>query len=237
MTQDKPLPAAQALGDLAPLRDWWLTTVGEDSEPVPTPQVLDLSTEANASEAIAAAANSVLAVLATTSKAVVVGAAAICGIVTNSDASSLTADVIDSDGQLDHAAWMRDCEQIRDAMVKLQPWRNDFDQLLSHADSSVATCTTTIRLLTQANTALLLDGPGPAAAALLAAELSPESMALVRPLQHGSVPAETLAWEHLQLTAVLAHQTRLNNGSLAPLAAATLKTALSSGQPERPRRV
>ena len=156
-----------------------------------------------------------------------VAAATVCAVVTGMDPAGITADYFDVDWRLDHGEWMRICEQTRDLMVSITALGSDHSALLATLPPSFSACVQAILESPDRKIPVLLDGPGPAAAAVLAAQMSLDCLNWVRPLQLGTTPTELRAWDHLRLDPILRVRTRLNDGSLSELATTKVNTALA----------
>ena len=206
------------LGDLAAVAQWRADT-GFTGQ-VPDPQIVVFGSDSPRTED-----RPELQVLVVEGADLQIVAAAVCASLMGKDAASITADEFTEGGRLDHEAWMRTCEQTRDAMSGLRETQSDLPEMLTELPEAFADCVKAIADLAQQKVPTLLDGPGPAAAALLASQLNPEVLPWIRPLQAGTTPVERTTWEHLRLPPVLPFKTRLNDGSLAPLAAQVLTLA------------
>jgi nicotinate-nucleotide--dimethylbenzimidazole phosphoribosyltransferase len=141
---------------------------------------------------------------------------------------------------IDDEAWMRKAAAVRDALRRARPFVRDPLALLrvaGGADLAVLT-----GLLVQAavrRTPVLLDGLVAGAAALVADELAPGAREWWLLAQRSPEPAMARAADHLELTALLDLQIRLEDGSgalaalpLLPMAARLLAetaTAADSG--------
>lgn len=195
---------AWLMGDLAKVADWWSeASQGEPASP-------DTVTVVTGNSAAAATA-----------------AAAVIGVGLRKHAAEVTAEIYDDRQQLDFAAWMDECDRVRDLMTSLALHMPDRSAVLAATPDDFQTAVDEI--LTGAG-AQLLDGPVAAAAALLASEITPECVLRLRPLQPGVTPVEEAVWQYLQLEPILRYRTRLADASLAPLAheAINLAVALQS---------
>ncbi len=161
---------------------------------------------------------------------------AVCGALTVTDAASVTDTHYDRDGKLDHVAWMATCCAIRDRLTNLPPPGSTLvdavtdpvtDMVTGLADNSLKTCVDLIVAATQAKLPVLLDGPGPAAAALVACHDSPGIAPWCRPLQQGTSPTEARAWEFLGIEPVLPVSSAMHDGRLAAAAIELINASLT----------
>lgn len=166
-------------------------------------------------------------VVAVEGESVPAAAAAVCGVLLGKNAAAMTAEELDDFGALDHKLWMANCEATRDLMAVIIRANVEAEDMADLLPDELWACVELIQSLPDKQIPALLDGPGPAAAALVATSLNPDALEWIRPLQPGMTPAEEMTWDHLRLTPVLTVRTRINDGSLAPLATATLETAVA----------
>lgn len=204
-----PEPLPVELGQLANTVTWWI-----ESHDVTDPAV-----------APAAVVGQTLALETIDDPDAVAVAAALCGLLTNSDAAVLTAWIYTSTGQLDHDAWMRQCASIRDHICELRPLRSDARALLDALPAELHELVT--RLSNPDAGCTAVDGPIAAACVLLAYELNPDCLTKVRPIQRGRTPVEAQTWEYLRVEPILPLETGYANGQLIDVAVTLINLSLS----------
>lgn len=204
-----PEPLPVELGQLASTVTWWL-----ESHDVTDPAV-----------APAAVAGQTLTLEAIDSPEAIAVAAALCGLLTNSDAAILTAWIYSPTGELDHDAWMRQCAAIRDHICELRPLRSDAPAL--HAALPAELHELVTRLASTEVGCTLVDGPIAAACVLLAYQLNPDCLTKIRPMQQGRTPAETQTWEYLRVEPILPLETGYANGQMIDVAVTLINLSLS----------
>ncbi len=226
----------RALGTLGALAQWW-ASVNDTPNPAPIANPALVRVTQNepiaAVDAVAALLphHDVL-VLSTDHGPRDIAPPAVCGALTVTDAASVTDTHYDRDGKLDHVAWMATCCAIRDRLPKLPPPGSTVadtvaDTVTGLADNSLKTCVDLIVAAAQAKLPVLLDGPGPAAAALVACHDSPDIAPWCRPLQQGTSPTEARAWEFLGIEPVLPVSSAMHDGRLAAAAIALINASLT----------
>ncbi len=226
-----------AVGTLGALAQWW-ASVNDTPNPAPISNPALVRVTKNepiaAVDAVAALLphHDVL-VLSTDHGPQDIAPPVVCGALTVTDAASVTDTHYDRDGKLDHAAWMATCCAIRDRLPKLPPPGSTLadavttDTVTGLADNSLKTCVDLIVAATQAKLPVLLDGPGPAAAALVACHDSPDIAPWCRPLQQGASPTEARAWEFLGIEPVLPVSSAMHDGRLAAAAIELINASLT----------
>jgi nicotinate-nucleotide--dimethylbenzimidazole phosphoribosyltransferase len=151
-----------------------------------------------------------------------VPAACLIGLLTRSDASSVTAT------DLDDAAWMQRCASTRDAMRRGRPLMSDHPALLAAvAGADLAFATGLLLQAAARRTPVLLDGPVSAAAALVAARLSFRAPGWWLAGGLSPDPAHALALGRLDLEPVLDLGLRGDDGTGALLAVPVLRAAVA----------
>ena len=151
-------------------------------------------------------------------------AAALCGLLTNADAATLTPSTVLPTGELDHAAWMRECAAIRDHISVLRPLRSDPPALKAVLPPALQALVD--RLAHHNGGCVVIDGPIPAACLLLAYELNPACLVRIRPLQRGQTPVEFAAVDYLRIEPVLPLETGYASGQLVEVAAKLINLSL-----------
>lgn len=205
---EPPAPLPAELGQLATTVDWWV-------------QSHDVADPAVAPTAIL---NQTVMLEAIAEPDAVPAAAALCGLLTNSDAAVLTAWTYTPTGQLDHSAWMTQCASIRDHLCELRPLRSDAPALLETMPPRLRELVD--RLASADSQCTVVDGPVAAACVLLAYELNPDCLVKIRPLQRGQSPVETQAWQHLRVDPVLPIETGYGSGQLMEVAISLINLSL-----------
>ncbi len=229
-----------AVGTLGALAQWW-ASVNDTPNPAPISNPALVRVTKNepiaAVDAVAALLphHDVL-VLSTDHSPQDIAPPAVCGALTVTDAASVTDTHYDRDGKLDHVAWMTTCCAIRDRLLKLPPPGSALadtvtDTVTGLADNSLKTCVGLIVAATQAKLPVLLDGPGPAAAALVACHDSPDIAPWCRPLQQGTSPTEAHAWKFLGIEPVLPVSSAMHDGRLAAAAIELINASLTPSEP------
>ncbi len=217
-----PTPLPPELGQLAATVEWWLR--GHD---VLTP-----------ADAPQAEAGTTVRLEACNDPELAAPAAALCGLLTNADAAAVTDVPVTELGQLDHAAWMQRCAEIRDRMWALRPLRSEPNELLSAVPVGVRNIVNRLigELDAEGNASVdcvVVDGPVAAASVLLAYEMNPDSLARIRPLQLGQSPIESRTWQHLRVGPILPLETGYLDGELLPVAVALINRALELSSDSR----
>jgi NaMN:DMB phosphoribosyltransferase len=201
---DRVLPA---LEELAPTVYWW-------AEATDSPRLAGVPT---------AVLGENIEVVSGGAPADAAAAAAVCGLLTGTDAATTTSTVYAADGTIDHNAWMTACSATRDELTKRRSHKGDPDLLRAELPAGLAALVD--RLCDDDARPALLDGPQAAAAALLAYELNPDCLQRIRPLQKGDSAIEQLAWDYLRIPPVLPVHTRLSAGELGPAAVFLINSA------------
>lgn len=194
-------PAAVDLGDLAALRDWW--TLDRDQQ---TP--------------VAARLGETIRVVSAADPAARIEANALAATSLNKDAASVTSLVTDlATGQVNYLDWMTVCNDSRDRINELRPYRNDPEALYEQLSTPFASlCDDIIRAAKDSNDRVLIDGDLAAALTLLAYEIDPDCLYRIRPLSRGNTTVESLVWDYLRLIPVLPLSTGLGCDQLVPVA-------------------
>lgn len=205
-TIPEPLPAA--LGPLTKTVTWW-----NDSHGVTDPAVAPL--------AIISRTFTLEVIDDSTTSPI---AAALCGLLANADAATLTPSTILPTGELDHAEWMRQCAAIRDHMHVLRPLRSDPPALKALLPTDLQALVD--RLTRPEGGCIVIDGPAPAACLLLAYELDPACLVRIRPLQRGQTPVEFTALDYLRIEPILPLETGYSTGQLVDVAAKLIDLSL-----------
>ena len=120
----EPLP--NALGELTPMIQWWLTATNSTRP----------------SDAPRASADDSLRFLSAHEPELLPTAGALCGLLTNRDAAEVTSVVYDDAGRIDHNAWMSHCALVRDEIARLRPIRSDAAALRANVRRKSATSST-----------------------------------------------------------------------------------------------
>ncbi len=216
---------------LADLARWWARAT-DSSQPSPivaaaTIAVTDDSSTDGASLVSALPSETDLIVLTTDHVPADVVPPAVCAVVTVGDAASVTSKHYDSDGKLDHDAWMKTCVAIRDCMAQLRSDDQSLLEAISAAgDDRLTTCVSILLAAATHELPVLIDGPGPAAALLVATQEADNAVSMCRPLQQGMSPTERETWIHLGLEPVLAVSTGRTDGRLSATAVELINCSL-----------
>ncbi len=137
--------------------------------------------------------------------------------------------VLGFDAHTPDAVWMRRCEAVRDRLRRAshaRPHRDAPHELLAAAGSlALATLTGFLLQAAVRRTPALLDGPGVAAAALVAQALAAEAPLWWCVPQRAGTATERLAYERLGVEPVLSLGVRLGEGTGALAALPLLGTA------------
>ncbi len=142
------------------------------------------------------------------------------------DVAELVPDIINDDGLLDHDGWATLCAASRDRAVALAEWASMPERLIDEIHNrQIQSALGFLRRTARTGRTVLVDGPVPAAAALILAAAEPGNAAHVVPLQTGCSSLESRIWSQLGLEPVLPWHTRVHDGSLAPLALEVIFTA------------
>lgn len=160
-------------------------------------------------------------------------AVAATAMLLESDVAELVPDRFMAEGHLDHTAWSALCAQARDVMAASRhfahrPTRAPDEVpdpglialkrfMIDNADAG-------------AFPVVLLDGPVPAAAALLADAAQPGSTAALMALQPGTSRLEAAVYERLGIESLLPWRTNCPDGSLAALAIEIIDSAVAQSQ-------
>lgn len=214
---DLPKRLPVELGDLMGRVKWWLESHG-----VNDPQ-----------DAPRAKLDKTVSVASLEDPACVPTAAAICGLLTSTDAAPLTAWTLTSDGSLDYGAWMRQCAAIRDQIGALRHTRSDAPALRAALPPTLQDLVD--RLKDEESGCLVVDGPLAAGALLLAYELNPKCLTRIRPLQRGQSPVEHTTWDYLRIQPVVPLETGYTAGQLSNVAVELINLGLdlATNQPNQ----
>jgi|JI6StandDraft_1071083.scaffolds.fasta_scaffold63957_1 hypothetical protein len=202
----EPLP--NALGELTPMIQWWLTATNSTRP----------------SDAPRASADDSLRFLSAHEPELLPTAGALCGLLTNRDAAEVTSVVYDDAGRIDHNAWMSHCALVRDEIARLRPIRSDAAALRANVPPEIGNLVD--QLCTDEGGPIVVDGPLAAAALLLGYELNPEALERIRPLQSGNSRAEALTWEYLRIEPILPFSTGYSDGQFLAIGVALIDRAL-----------
>lgn len=146
-------------------------------------------------------------------------AVAAASVLLGPDVAELVPDRFTSGGQLDHIDWSRLCARARDIVWEAR----DFADLPENvreviADPPLAALARFIIDSAGVVPIVVLDGPVPAAAALLADAEKPGASAHLVSLQPGTSNLEAVILDRLSMAPVLPWHTNLKDGSLTSLA-------------------
>ena len=137
------------------------------------------------------------------------------------DIAELVPDQFASDGHLDHLAWSALCAQARDILSASRHFAHRPTRVPDEVtDPGLIALQRFVINNSDNNTCpvVLLDGPVPAAAALLADASQPGATAPLIALQPGTSPLESAVYKRLGIEPVLPWRTHRHDGSLAALA-------------------
>lgn len=163
-----------------------------------------------------------LLVVADVGRGAGVPAAALVGLLTRNDASSVTS----RGTTIDDALWMRRCAAVRDTMRRGRPEMGDYVDLLATVGGADLAATTGVLLQSAARrTPVLLDGIVTAAAALVAQRLAYRATDWWVASHRSPEPAHDLALDRLALTPLLDLGIRQEDGTGALLAVPVLRAA------------
>lgn len=147
-------------------------------------------------------------------------------VILGADVPELVPDILDDEGRLDHGHWSALCAQARDQAADLSEWASMPERLIDEIrDRNFQAALGYLRRTSSSGQTVLVDGPVPAAAALILGAAAPGQADHVIPLQVGSCALETRAWSRMGIEPVLPWSTRVTDGSLAPLALTAIFTA------------
>jgi nicotinate-nucleotide--dimethylbenzimidazole phosphoribosyltransferase len=158
-------------------------------------------------------------------------AAAVVSRLTGAEVATLLARIVGPDGSIDDTAWMLRCAAARDALHRVRHLDLLSKTLLCElAGPDIAVACGVILGATARRTAILLDGPVAAAAALLARDLGSQSrLWLLLPDSSGH-PTTKSAADVLGLDPLLDFKSDLGEGSAALLCLPLLRSALHLSQ-------
>lgn len=137
------------------------------------------------------------------------------------DVAELIPDRFTAAGYLDHAAWSSLCERARDVLAASREFAHRPARIPDEVADPGLIALKQFMIDTAGAGALpvvLLDGPVPAAAALLADAAQPGSTSHLVALQPGTSRLEAMVHERLGIETLLPWHTACQDGSLAPLA-------------------
>jgi len=163
-----------------------------------------------------------LLVVAAADPAADVPASALVGLLTRTDASSVTR----RGATIDDAGWMSRCAMVRDTMRRGRPVVGDRLALLDGVGSPDLAATTGVLLQAAARrTPVVLDGVATAAAALVAQRVAFRAVDWWVASHRSPEPAHALALDRLSLQPLLDLSIRAEDGTGALLAVHVLRAA------------
>lgn len=212
-------PATRRLGDLAPLAEVGLRMESACGE-VPTPVIVS-ATALAAGDSLGRFEDTGMPIVPvlTGSVSSLPWAVTATSMLLQCDIAELVPPCRTDDGRLDHLEWSRLCARTRDLVsasgeLAAAPMRVP-DAV---ADPELTALLRFILDSRQTSPVVLIDGPVPAAAALLADTAQVGSTAHLLALQPGTSRLEAAVHERLGIRALLPWRTSLHDGSLAALA-------------------
>ena len=198
--------AQNRLGDLAATANWWIDATSPDS--ISAIERAQLGTNVHVRVVDGDSVNETDALAAT---------------LTRSDAPAVVTPYVDSDGHIDHGAWMTTCAATRDLMYAWRGIRASPDALM---DALPPAYRDFVDLVRQSSSVTLVAGPGAAACCLLIYEAEPDVLTRVRPLTRGISKVEEIVWDYLRINPVLPVRTGLNHDETGNLAVSLINAVI-----------
>ncbi|KXK60464.1 cobalamin biosynthesis protein, partial [Micromonospora rosaria] len=164
-------------------------------------------------------------------------AAAVLGATAGAEPAAVLGRVVDTDGRIDDAAWMRRCAAVRDALHRTRRTSREAKDVLAElGGGDIAVATGVLLGATARRLPVLLDGPVGLAAAMVSRDLAGQARHWCLLTDTGGHPAVRLAADVLGLSPLVDLRLDLGEGANALTVLPMLRSVLSvaTGLPARP---